>query len=129
MFPLADPAKRATNHHADLAEEEPLLLDPTATDPQQFIGFRAEIPYAIGGNVYGDTTIRTLKLDREDLNERRREKLDTHELLLNVIALAENQPHNVELEQLAEKAKNVLAEAVLPGSEYAATAMAKNNSR
>ncbi len=32
QFPLADPTRRATNHHHPIASEEPLLLDPGGPD-------------------------------------------------------------------------------------------------
>ena len=76
LFPLSDPAQRATSHHGDLTAEDPLLIHPVEQDPEEFISFRREIPYPIDGNPYGTATIEVLGLRREGLNERRRELLD-----------------------------------------------------
>ena len=60
-----------------MKREEPLLLDPGSDDPEAHIAFRGAVPFAIGGNLRGKTTIQLLGLDREALLERRRERL-TH---------------------------------------------------
>lgn len=120
LFPLLDPQKRALNHHDDIALEQPLLINPSATDPRQYIGFRQEIPYAIDGNIYGKATIAVVGLDREALNEMRRSHLALINQLIAVIKLAKKQLENVELQLLADQAKQKIAEAILPTAEYSA---------
>jgi len=115
LFPLRDPAKRARSHRDDVSQEEPLLINPADADPAEFIGFREEIPYAIDDNPSGRATIAALGLDREALNERRRDKLGMLKALRVVASL-----------DLAEArdARDLLDQAVLPSAEYAAMARA-----
>jgi len=75
LFPLARPSRRAVSHHDDLTAEEPLLIDPAASDPEQFIGFREEVAYPRGGRRLGKVTIEVLGLNREALREARRDYL------------------------------------------------------
>jgi len=60
QFPLADPAMRARSHHESLAQEDPLLLDPYADNPDDHIGYRECIPYPLTSR--GEATIEVLKL-------------------------------------------------------------------
>lgn len=120
LFPLLEQQKRALNHHDDIALEQPLLINPSVTDPQQYIGFRQEIPYAIEGNRYGKETIAAVGLDREALNEKRRTELDKFKILVKLVRLAENQPNNNDLQSLANQAKQEIAEAILATAEYSA---------
>src|SRR6476646_9334347 len=62
------------SHHdaGNIGLEEPLFIDPSTEDPELFISFRREIPYAIDGNSRGQRTIEALGLDRGELNEERR---------------------------------------------------------
>lgn len=118
LFPLLDKDKRARNHHDDISEEHPLLINPSIVNPQEYIGFREEYPYAINHSVYGQTTINALGLDREALNEKRRTELANLNILIELIKLANQQLDNFELQQLAEQAKKKLNESVLPTAEY-----------
>ena len=120
LFPLLFPDKRARNHHDDISEEQPLLINPSVVNPQEHIGFREEIPYAINDSVYGRTTICALRLDRETLNEKRRTELANIDLLRQLIMLANQQSDNFGLQQLAEQAKKKLNESALPMAEYSA---------
>ena len=74
LFPLEKTVSRAKNHKADLSIEEPLFINPSLLDPEDYISFRRHEPYAIDDNHIGNETIRALELDRSKLNERR-EKL------------------------------------------------------
>ncbi|MFO0660439.1 MAG: hypothetical protein U0165_11500 [Polyangiaceae bacterium] len=53
--------------------ERPLLLDPAHDDPSQHISFKMVgqriVPQPLAGSTRGEVTIRTLKLDRDDLSE------------------------------------------------------------
>ncbi|MCY1083516.1 hypothetical protein [Archangium lansingense] len=59
LFPLQAPARRARSHKEDVTAEDPLLLDPAVDDPEAFISFREEVPYAVDGNARGEATIRS----------------------------------------------------------------------
>jgi uncharacterized protein (TIGR02646 family) len=75
LFPLVNPAQRATSHHASVADEQPLFLDPGVDDPTQFITFRQHVACPINGNRRARTTIRALQLNRKELKEKRYEHL------------------------------------------------------
>lgn len=120
LFPLLEAQKRALSHYDDIALEQPLLINPSVTDPRQYIGFRQEIPYAIEGNRYGKETIAAVGLDREALNEKRRSHLELINGLFAVIKLANKQLENTELQSEAEKAKQTIAKWILPTAEYSA---------
>jgi uncharacterized protein (TIGR02646 family) len=76
LFPLKTPARRARNHRQDIALEDPMLVDPSQEDPEAFISFRKEVPYAIGGNARGTATIKLLGLNRRALAEYRWDYLE-----------------------------------------------------
>ncbi len=122
LFPLLHPEKRAQCHKDDVCIETPLLINPTITDPKNHIGFRDEIPYPIDNSPYGKTSIAVLGLDREELNEIRRGKLNILKRLLSVIELAEEKVNqeNMNLLAEAEKARQFLHTAELPQAEYSA---------
>jgi len=85
IFPLRNPENRARSHHDDLSREEPLLLHPSRDDPEQHIGFRAEIAFARDDSDKGKATIAVLGLNLEDLKEHRR---DRHSLLASLYRLS-----------------------------------------
>ncbi|WP_143177896.1 hypothetical protein [Cystobacter ferrugineus] len=101
LFPLKTPTRRARNHKDDVAAEDPLLLDPAADDPESFISFRQEVPYAVGGNKRGETTIRTLGLRREELAEQRRKHLSHVKALRSLIRLGA--PEALEAQALLQR--------------------------
>ncbi len=74
LFPLLNPQKRAKNHKGDITAEKPVFIDPSKDDPQKWITFNQEIPVPINNNERAKTTIEELGLDREKLNEARRER-------------------------------------------------------
>jgi hypothetical protein len=76
LFPLADPNRRVRDHTSDLASETPLIINPRSVDPTAHIGFRGEYPYPLNGSAFGEATISCLGLDRETLNDARREHLE-----------------------------------------------------
>jgi uncharacterized protein (TIGR02646 family) len=75
FFPLFDNSKRSLSHKHNIKEEAALFVKPDQDDPMDFIEFREEIPFPVLENLRGGQTIQRLGLDRETLNERRREKL------------------------------------------------------
>ena len=108
LFPLRDPLQRARSHLDDITQEEPLLIDPGNVNPENFIGFRDEYPYAINGNVLGKTTIEALGLDREALNDQRRDHLEKLKLIK---ILAESlEPESADARSYLERATQIDAE-------------------
>ena len=124
FFPLADPAKRAGSHTDDVALETPLFLHPSLQDPEQHIGFRKEIPYAINGSLAGKETIKALGLDREFLNEVRRDHLNMLIYLRKVISQEPKWIADAEGRQIVLEAKTFLAKAITDVGEFAAMARA-----
>ena len=123
-FPLVDPATRAKTHSDDIASEVPLFINPAERDPEEFISFRKEIPYPINDNPFGKATISALGLDREILNERRRDYLAKLILLRKIVDLEHEMPQNQKGRQVLEDAKRFLRDAVGDKAEYAAMARA-----
>jgi hypothetical protein len=125
-FPLADRARRVRDPDGDIGSEEPLLIDPAEQDPEAHISFREEIPYPIDGSRLGRTTIELLRLHarEEDLNERRRTKLALLRKMREIVLLAEEDPDDQKLNQLAAGARRLLDQAVEDGAEFAAMARA-----
>ena len=102
LFPLKDTRMRARSHFDDITKEELLFVDPGKMDPEGFIGFRDEYPFAINGNAVGKTTIKALGLDREVLNDRRRDRLAMLRLLKSLAESAE--PESVDAQAFLERA-------------------------
>lgn len=124
LFPLLDPQKRARHHRDNISEEIPLLINPTLIDPEQHIGFREEMPYAIAGSHHGKITISVLKLDERDaLNEARRGRLARIKELILIIEMANKEPR---LTDLAKQAEQNLLEYLKPEAEYLAMVKAMN---
>lgn len=111
LFPLTNPRHRARTHHDDVESEDPLFIDPVRIDPEEHISFRDEVPFHINGSIKGKTTIRELRLDRDELNERRRDRL---EMLLSLKDLA-----GLSLPE-SGRAAGIVAKAVRDDAEYAA---------
>lgn len=118
LFPLEDPAVRARSHHDDLAQEAPLFVKPDKEDPEQHIGFRAEV--AFGRTARGQTTIDELSLNRDVLCEERLQRLQELKTLRGVIAVAPQHPENARLQALAERARRRIEKALSISGEYAA---------
>ncbi len=115
LFPLRNPGQRARSHHDDSAAEEALFIDPGTMNPEEFISFRQEYPYAVDDSDLGRMTIDALGLDREALAERRRDRLAA---LLLVKALAESESPE------ADDARDYLHRSIQDSAEYAAMARA-----
>lgn len=65
-FPVADETKRVKNHLSNVADEEPLLINPTLSDPEEHISFNQHIPVPL--DTKGVESIRGFGLDRDELN-------------------------------------------------------------
>lgn len=112
LFPLQTPTRRARSHKDDVTREDPLLLDPAVDDPEAFISFRKEVPYALKGNKRGKATIRTLGLQRPELAEQRRKHLEHVQSLRDLVDIGE--------EPYATRARKLLQRMQQDSEEYAA---------
>lgn len=131
LFPLVNPDNRATSHTDNVDTEEPLFIHPAQINPEQYISFRKEVPYAIGGNRLAKETIAALGLDREILNEVRRSELNNLIFMQKILVLRLDYSKSTEGQEILLYAENYLADAVVDKSEFAgmARAAAKNNFR
>lgn len=73
LFPLANPAERATTHQHPLAAERPLLPDPAIEDPAAHLTFDQDTAVALDER--GEACIRVFGLDRPELIRQRLDKL------------------------------------------------------
>jgi uncharacterized protein (TIGR02646 family) len=123
LFPLRDGRKRAKSHHQAIDKEVPLLVDPGVLDPTSFVGFREEYAFAIDDSAEGATTIDVLGLNREELAEIRRDRLESvkqlvgaRTALLNALADAPSPEIQARLEEI----ENFLALRLHSTAEYSA---------
>ena len=122
LFPLQNPLERATNHKQEIEQEQPLFIDFGKENPEDFIGFRGVIAYAIEGNQRGQITIDLLKLNNRSLPEARLEKLQALRGLNQVLLLAKQRPNDQEFQELAKEAEDILEKAIWDSAEFAAAA-------
>jgi uncharacterized protein (TIGR02646 family) len=115
LFPLANPAERATTHQHNAEQEHPLFIDPALDDPEEYISFRREIPYAINDNSRGRVTIVSLGLERTELSEVRYDRYEKLRLIY-ILAIA-----NPPLPESVE-AQDHLSRAVRNSAEFASMA-------
>ncbi|CAN1209505.1 TIGR02646 family protein [Tumidithrix helvetica PCC 7403] len=122
LFPLQNPSERATHHKQNVDREQPLFIDPSKDNPEEFIGFRGEFAYAIDDNPRGIATIELLKLNLRSLDEARLQRLQILKRQHDILEKALNQPHNSELQNLARIIKYDLEKATKDEAEFAAAA-------
>lgn len=103
LFPLLNPAQRALSHNTPISLESPLFIHPANENPEDFITFKEEIPVAVEGNERGEETIKKLGLDREQLNEQRRSRLN---MVRDIYDLAKATPETTP--ELKSKAKAII---------------------
>ena len=120
FFPLANPEARARSHGENIANENPLLLDPGGVeDPRNHIKFRQE--RAVGLAEAGCRSIRVVGLNRPTLVEDRLERWKILDALRNLVRLATGHTdQNGITEQ--EGARDILTDAVLPQAVFSAMA-------
>jgi uncharacterized protein (TIGR02646 family) len=94
LFPLENPENRARSSQDDLEAEQPLFIDPAQEDPEEFIGWRAEIPFARSDNRRAMVTIEALGLDRPAIANMRQEALELAQGLAGAIRLNEEHPRS-----------------------------------
>lgn len=104
LFPLEKKSERARSHREwrKLRSERPLFISPSEP-AEDFISFRAEIPYARGGNRRGRKTINELGLKRKELNWQRRTTLDLAKSLQTIIEELPGTPHAVRAHSSLQK--------------------------
>jgi hypothetical protein len=120
LFPLRNPRKRARSHHDAVNREEPLLIDPGRHDPARFLRFREEVVEALDENLVGATTINVLGLNRLELTEARRERLQKVKLLLRSRHLLAAQPATPEVAQHLKEIDALLPALTRDEAEYSA---------
>lgn len=114
FFPLKNPANRFNpKKKLDISKEEPLFIDPSKVDPAEHLSF-------IGPNIThkteeGDTTIKALKLDRDDLTEMRRDSYNAIEALKNIYERDKGTPNEIDSKK---QFKNVLNEKLNDTAQY-----------
>ena len=121
FFSLANPALRARSHTDNVAQEQPLLLDPGATDnPRTHIEFRQE--RAIGLTEAGHKTIQIVGLNRPALIEDRRSRLRQLRYVQDVVNLRTGS-NDADGNGLLDDALRELADAILPETMFSAMAI------
>lgn len=119
-FPLRVEADRARDHHDNVADEQPLLLDPYGdADPRDHISFRGEAP--IGDTEEGETTIEVLGLKRTSLSRDRLAHLRTLKDLHEAVLVTETDTRP-EAAALVNRFCAKLAAAVAPAARFSAAA-------
>ncbi len=120
LFPLQNTTDRAINHRQNIDTEQPLFINPGKDNPEEFIGFRGEIAYAIEGNLKGEVTIDSLKLNQRSLPEARLQRLQLLNSLWQIIQLASQRTMDKDLQKEAEKAADLLEKATKGNAEFSA---------
>lgn len=119
FFPLVDETKRARNHHQNIANEMPLLIDPGKDDPREHIRFHSDEPIPHKGSKRGEVTIRILGLRDSELADARRRKLS---LLKPIVQALESLLDYGINDGNVTNLRNILLEAVLPEAEFSSMA-------
>ncbi len=81
FFPLLNENKRAKSHHDDHLQEESLILNPSLDAPDEHLIFEGEFIKPKNNSIKGKMTIKYVGLDRADLEEQRREYIETFKIL------------------------------------------------
>ncbi len=111
LFPLIKQDDRAKSHHDVINLEKPLFINPNE-DVEKFISFREEVIFAIDDKPRGKATIKALGLDRDELNDMRKDYFDKLELIYELANLKPPIPES-------EKAKKHITKSIQSSSQYA----------
>lgn len=122
FFPLADEAKRARNHHQDIVNEAPLLIDPGKEDPREHIRFRSDEPVPHQYSKRGEVTIRILKLRHPELADARRRKIGELNIMRQALEVLLNKDINNNQDTIISLRRR-LEQAVLPEAEFSSMAI------
>lgn len=120
LFPLENQGNRAKSHKSDISIEQPLFIDPTRENPEEFIGWRSEIPYAKAGNIRATETIESLGLKRRAIANIRKDFLDTAIGLVGTIRLVENHPHSPKDVAVSRNLRRELTKMLSRDAEFSA---------
>ncbi len=119
LFPLVDESLRATSHHQNVSQEDAYILDPNGVrDPRAHIQFDDE--FVRGVDDYGRETIAACRLDRSNLNEKRKKLLS--DIDYHVVVLVDQQHHPVasvrKSRQFLQKCRRAEAEFSAAATDY-----------
>ncbi len=112
-FPLERGSKRARSPAHRLADERPLLVDPSREDPAEHLTFREHVAIAVFGSKRGRITRRGLGLNRPSLKGRREAYIETVRRLYELVVEPPGSP-------CKEEAKSLLRRMAEPTAEYSA---------
>ena len=116
FFPLKNPRERARNHHEDVREEVPLLVDPVGQNPRNHIRFTDETP--LGMTSEGKVTIKRLGLCRPVLTGDRRNHLNTIRNRYDSLKILGANSHIPDIATLAQKERKFIEDAMLPEEKF-----------
>ena len=122
LFPLLNPAHRATTPESDINVEQPFFIDPASHEPTDFIRFVKHMPVSKHNNRRGRYTIDALGLRRQPLNEHREAYLSIIRELWVSTALLKLQPRASKIESQILRNEVRLRSALHPSAEYSAMA-------
>ena len=111
LFPLIKQGDRAKSHNDVINLEKPLFINPTE-DVEKFISFRSEVIFAINDKPRGKATIKALGLDRNELNDMRKDCYDKLELIYELANLKPPVPQS-------NNAKALINRSIQSSSQYA----------
>ena len=120
LFPLSDPTARVRNHHGDLADEDPLFIDPASEDPRDHIRFHLHSPVIVNNSPKGKATIEVLGFEKRlVLESERLERLNQLNVLKKVVELHHGESENADF---AEECLETLRKAVKPTASFSSMA-------
>jgi hypothetical protein len=103
-------------HKNDVSAESPMFINPVEEDPEALIAFDgAGVPYAIANDARANITIKSLGLDRPELNIRRLQHLEILMALRDLIVVLPGTSQ-------AESAEQILRRSLSDSAEFAAMA-------
>ena len=115
LFPLQNPATRARSHRDDIAREKPLFVNPASEDPRKHIRFQDATPYPL--TKVGRKTIKGMELRRDDLEERRLERLQELRIIRDLVEVVGDPSDST-----VKAAQEFLAASIRPNAEYSSMA-------
>lgn len=128
LFPLRRPNRRARSHRGRLSREEPLLLDPSTTEPTAHLTFQRETAIPVSSSLEGQTTIDVMGLNRHELSGKRRVHLELLDDLRAALEAFRDRQRTTGLspvEQAAlQRLEGRLSHHVSPQAEYSSMARA-----
>jgi uncharacterized protein (TIGR02646 family) len=120
FFPLRHPNARVRSHLGNLAQEEPLLVDPGVCDPRDHIRFRSEIAFGMTDD--GTETVNVVGLNRAALVEERLAHCNVISTMQNVVAVLGTNLDG-DKQALVAEAQAYLDASVLPVSKFSSMAL------